>query len=285
MSRLALAALSLALAASPVLVDLPGTWTLQRLGYGTRARSVPAQSGFAFRWRAPAGTRQGAHGLWYGVRVHARILLDTHRTTFEAAGEVVTSGGRVGICDSVVVEQRFAGESYVFAWTSMNRSLEVAGAAEQPVLLVRETTPCSRYAVRGGVNETHFAARGFGEHARLVVLPDSGITLDRISPPPAQPPPALVLGVAPPTALQAGQTATLTARVAGAGTPLEGGSISVRVPPGPLRIVGAARKTLPHRRAAVPVAVVFRVRALAAGNSWILVAAGAERRLVLVTIH
>src|SRR5438067_13161365 len=144
---------------------------MPRLGYGAHARSVPAQSGFAFRWRAPQGTRQGARGRWYGVRLDARILLDTHRTTFEAAGEVAVSGDRFGICSSDVVTQRSAGESYVFAWYSASRSLEVGGAAEQPVLLVDETSLCSRYAVRAGVNTTRFAARGFGEHARLVVLP------------------------------------------------------------------------------------------------------------------
>ena len=275
----------LLLAAPPVLVDHPGTWTLPRLGYGAHAHSVPAQTGFAFRWRAPHGARQGARGRWYGVQLHARILLDTHRTTFDAAGEVAVSGDRFGICSSDVVTQRFAGESYVFAWTSFNRSLEVAGAAEQPVLLIDETSPCSRYAVRAGVNTTHVAARGFGDNARLVVLPDSGITVGSAASPPAAQPRSLVVGVAPPESFAAGETKTLIARVQGAGSPLKAGSISVRVPPGPLRVVGAARRALPDRPANRPVVARFRLRALAAGHSWFLVSAGGERRLVLVTIH
>lgn len=286
MRAFAVATASLALS-PPVLVASPGSWPLARLGYGTHAHNVPAQTGFTLRFRAPPGSSQGRHGRWYGVRVHARVLLDTHRTTFEAAGETVATMGRFGICFSNEVDERLVGDKQVFGWYAGGGILEAGGTAARPELAVDETATCTYHTVRGGTNVARFAARGFGEHARLVVLPDSGLVVRRRSAgaPPDMGGRSVVLRVAPPVdPVRVGRVFTMPLSVAGAGEPL-GGSVAVRVPPGPLRVAGAAVHALPRRRAGVAVLDEFRFRPVRRGPSWILVRAGTQRALVLLTIQ
>jgi hypothetical protein len=270
---LALAAL---LAAVPI-VDRPGTWTLAELGAGRTARIVQADRGFAFRWRGPAGLRQGAHHRWYFVHFHGRVLVDLRRTTFEAAGEIASSSGPGSgyTCASDRVDEYAAGDSYVYSWYSGPGVVEVTGAAAQPVLLVDDTTACMSLGVRPGVNTVHLQARGFGEHARLVVLPDSGIVVASSLSSVERRPPRVALTIRPPTKVHAGETVDLHVE---AGSP--GATLTVTAPRGPVRVLGPTSLHVSHR-----VVHTFRLRTTAAGRAWVLVRAGGERRLVVLTIH
>jgi hypothetical protein len=279
-------AAALVLLAAPPLVDRVGTWTLSQLGAGSGIHHVPAQTGLAFRWRGPAGLRQGRHGRWYFVRFHARLPLDVRRKTFESIADIESSSGPQAeyVCASDLVHEFFASGTFIYRWFSGAGALEVAGTAAQPVLLIDDTTACTGLGIRGGTNTVRLRATGFGEHARLAVLPDSGLVV-RGLPTPGRPERPLLLQLRPPTKLESGSAASFRVVVAGAGTPLQGGSLVVTVPSGPLRMVGPTSMTLPQRPANVLVARTFRVRAVRPGTSWILVRAGAERALALVTIH
>jgi hypothetical protein len=279
-------AAALVLLATPPLVDRVGIWTLSRLGAGTGIHNVPAQTGFEFRWRGPAGLQQGRHEQWYFVRFHARLPLDVRRKTFEAEGDLESSSGPHAeyVCASDLVREFVAGDSFIYRWFSGAGTLELTGTAAQPVLHVDDLTACTRLGVRGGTNTVRLRATGFGEHARLHVLPDSGLVVRR-SLGTGRTERPLLLQLRPPAKLQRGRAATFRVVVAGAGSALQGGSLAVTIPPGPLRMLGPATVTLPQRPANVLVARTFHVQAVRPGASWILVRAGGERALALVTVH
>jgi hypothetical protein len=266
-------ALAVTVAFIPVLAH-PGTWTLPQLGLGRTAHVVAADPGFSFSWRAPPHVRQGAHGRWYLVRLHARLLLDARRTTFEAAGDLESSTNGL-VCASDLVDERLVGDSIVYSWWTPRGLIEASGDSSQPVIAVDDTSACIVPAIRPGLERTQLRATGFGQHAKLVVLPDSGIVVRTRTSNSMQSNRNVHLRVYPPTYLTSGTTVAVRVGATGAQT-----AVSISTPGGPLHVVGSASVPLTGH-----VVHVFRLRVESAGTGWFLVRAGGERRLVTVAIH